>query len=77
MKKTLKILAVTIGILVILFFVLPGYVKKAIWHLGPSIDDYKIFHNRVIAAGEYQPWEEAGRYNEVLVPDGLRESIEK
>ncbi len=76
MKKTLKALAVIVGVFVVLFLFIPGYVKKAVWYWGPSIDDYKIFYNRVIKAGEYQPWEEAVNYNDFKIPDSIREVIE-
>ena len=77
MKRVLKILAIIIGVLVILFLFMPGYVKKAVWYWGPSIDDYKIFHNRVIEAGVYQPWELDEDYNRYIVPDSIEEIIER
>ncbi len=30
---------------------------------GPSIDEYAIFENRTVAAGEYQPWKISSNYN--------------
>ncbi|HEY0029382.1 MAG TPA: serine hydrolase [Bacteroidia bacterium] len=30
---------------------------------GPSIEDYKIFDNREVAAGPYQPWNHSKNYN--------------
>lgn len=76
MKKSYKVIAVILGVSVVLFLSMPNYVKKAVWHLGPSIDDYKIFHNRIIEAGVYQPWQEAQNYNDFKVPDSIREIIE-
>lgn len=76
MKKSFKVLAVILGVFVVLFFSMPDYVKKAVWYLGPSIDDYKIFHNRIIEAGEYQPWQEAENYNDFTIPDSIRGIIE-
>jgi len=77
MKRTLKVLAIIIGALLILFLFMPRYVKKAVWYLGPSIDDYKIFHNRVIEAGVYQPWELHKDYNSYSVPDSILQIIEE
>ena len=76
MKKSFKVLAVILGVFIIVFLAMPNYVKKAVWYWGPSIDDYKIFHNRNIEAGEYQPWQEAENYNNFTVPDSIREIIE-
>ena len=76
MKKSLKILFVVLGLGVILFFTIPDYVVKAIWHWGPSIDDYKIAYNRVIEAGESQPWQKHKNYNKYPINDSLREIIE-
>lgn len=76
MKKSYKVLAIILGVFVVLFLSMPNYVKKAVWHLGPSINDYKIFDNRIIEAGEYQPWQEAENYNDFKLPDSIREKIE-
>lgn len=64
MKKALKIFLITLGLLIVVYLLMPGYVKLAVRYWGPSIDDYKIFNNRVIESGEYQPWELAETYNE-------------
>jgi CubicO group peptidase (beta-lactamase class C family) len=76
MKKSYKVLAIILGVFVVLVLSIPNYVKKAVWHLGPSIDDYKIFDNRIIEAGEYKPWQEAENYNDFKLPDSIRETIE-
>ncbi len=41
----------------------PEYLKTAIEYRTPDIDDYKIFENRVVKAGNYIPWEKSGDYN--------------
>ena len=75
MKKVFKFLAIFLGILVIIFLVMPNYVKKAVWYWGPSIDDYKIFHNRIIEASEYESWKVHTDYNKNQVPDSIRQKL--
>ena len=75
MKKVFKFLAIFLSIVVIIFLVMPNYVKKAVWYWGSSIDDYKIFHNRIIEAGEYEPWKEHANYNKNQVPDSIRQKL--
>jgi CubicO group peptidase (beta-lactamase class C family) len=41
----------------------PDYLKTALKYRTPDIDDYKIFENRTIKAGNYIPWEKASDYN--------------
>jgi CubicO group peptidase (beta-lactamase class C family) len=67
MKKVLKSIAIITGILVVVYFLMPEYVRLAVRYWGPSIDDYKIFHNRVIEAGEYHAWELHENYNQYEV----------
>ena len=68
MKKVLKVILIILGLLIISYLAMPSYVKLAVRYWGPSIDDYKIFHNRVIEAGEYEPWDLHEKYN-TYVPD--------
>ncbi len=76
MKKALKIAIIFIISLVIGYLLLPPYVIKAVWHLGPSIDDYKIFHNRRIAAGDHEPWPYHENYTNNLKWDSVNSIIE-
>ena len=77
MKKALKIISVIIGVVIVVYLFLPGYVQKALWHMGPAIDDYKFFPNRVIEAGEYQPWKISKKYRTAIVSDSVREVMEQ
>ena len=77
MKKIIRSAIIILAILGITYLLLPGYVQKALIHLTPSIDDYKIFHNRVIKAGEYHPWEKSDRYRHRIVSDSIRSRLEK
>lgn len=37
--------------------------------LGPTIDDYTIYHNRVVEGGNYQPWPVDSLYNQFDISD--------
>ena len=77
MKKVIKIIVITLISLGLIYLLLPGYVQRALIHLTPSIDDYKIFHNRTIEAGEYQPWKKSIRYRTEIQSDSIRKRLEK
>lgn len=38
---------------------------------GPSIDEYKIFPNREVRAGNHQPWIKSPQYNKSSIPASL------
>lgn len=45
------------------------YLRRALIHLLPKIDQYPIFENRVVKAGNPQPWRESEDYNKLSVPE--------
>lgn len=63
MKKLTRITLIFFVLIAVTYFFLPQYVQKALIHLTPSIDDYKIFNNRTIKAGVAQPWKIHKDYN--------------
>lgn len=74
MNKALKAILVIFGLLAIGYLAMPAYVQRALRYMGPAIDDYKIFYNRVIEAGEYQPWELHENYNQYTTSDPERQN---
>jgi len=75
---------VIIGITVLLcaigvFLALPSnyYLRKALIHLLPKIDQYRIFENRVIKAGSPIPWDTADTYNHLSMPEQYQEAFAK
>lgn len=74
MNKALKAILVIFGLLAIVYLAMPAYVQRALRYMGPAIDDYKIFYNRVIEAGEYQPWELHENYNQYTTSDPERQN---
>lgn len=73
----MAILAAVCGIL--LFLVLPPnyYLRRALIHLTPKIDQYPIFDNRVVKAGAPIPWELSPDYNRAEIPKHLLPEFEK
>jgi len=82
MKKALKFLFYFIVCLLIVFSgyaIISGktYLFKAVYHNFADIDDYKIFTNNTVVAGQPQPWPVSGSYNKVNCPDSLTRLLEK
>jgi len=63
MKKFLIFVILLIAAVVGGYFISPEYLKTAIQYQTPDIDDYKIFENRTVMAGNHIPWEIAEDYN--------------
>ena len=45
------------------------YVRRALIHFLPKIDQYPIFENRVIKAGNPQAWSHSEYYNKLSIPE--------
>ncbi|MCD8137173.1 MAG: beta-lactamase family protein [Parabacteroides gordonii] len=45
------------------------YLRRALTHLLPKIDQYPIFENRTVKAGDPQPWIQSEAYNTVSIPE--------
>ena len=76
MSKLKKTLLAIIVLVIIVYLALPYYVKHAIIHQYPGIEDYKIFHNRVVEAGTYIPWEKDSAYNTMMINQATMDKIE-
>lgn len=53
------------------YLVLPSnhYLRRALTHLLPKIDQYPIFENRTVKAGNPQPWLLSEAYNTLSIPE--------
>ena len=53
------------------YLVLPSnyYLRRALIHLLPKIDQYPIFENRTIEAGAPQAWIQSEDYNKLSIPE--------
>lgn len=45
------------------------YLRQAFTHFMPKIDQYPIFENRIVTAGNSGPWKEAADYNKRSIPE--------
>ena len=45
------------------------YVRKALINRRPKIDQYRIFDNRIVKAGDPAPWPLSKYYNQYSIPD--------
>ena len=77
LSKGQKFLLLIIAIIAFTISFIPPYLSTAIRHGEPNIDDYKIFHNRIIEAGEYLPWKIDDEYNHFEMPTKTRKNIEE
>lgn len=61
------------------FLALPSnyYLRRALIHLLPGIDDYPLFENRIIHAGSPQPWKLSDAYNTKHINPGYLPRFEK
>jgi CubicO group peptidase (beta-lactamase class C family) len=50
------ILLLVLAVLGLAYAVCPPYIRKAVMHQGAGLYDYKIFDNRIVPAGNHQPW---------------------
>ena len=55
----------------------PDYLKTALKYRTPDIDDYKIFENRTVKAGNYIPWEKADDYNQKNFTEETKKRLEE
>ncbi len=64
-RKKLRITGLVLLAALAIFLALPKnhYIVRALIYQQVNIDDYKIFHNRTVKAGEPQPWKFHPHYN--------------
>ncbi len=68
-KKAFRILVSVALLLAATWFLAPSYLRNAIRYGHPGIDDYRIFANRKIEAGNPIPWPLHRNYNQQQLPD--------
>lgn len=77
MKSFIRIILGIFISLIIIYFLLPGYVQTSLIYMTPDIDDYQIFENRTIHAGSPQAWPEHADYNTYNLDSTERITIEQ
>lgn len=62
-----------------LFAIITGrtYLFKAVWYNFADIDDYKVFDNNTVAAGQPQAWNISADYNKPVMPAHLKQLLEE
>jgi len=53
------------------------YIRQALIHQHPKIDQYGIFENRIVNAGDPQPWKLSEYYNQFPIPEMYNHDFEK
>ncbi|MFN3555032.1 MAG: serine hydrolase domain-containing protein [Bacteroidales bacterium] len=77
MKKIFKVLIGISLVLALIILLMPGYLRTALIYQTPDIDDYRIFHNRVIEAVDPQPWSYHQAFGELSIPERFTDSFFK
>ena len=75
MKKPYRLSIIVLCLFALVMIVMPDHVLRALMFRLPDLDDYKIFHNRTVAAGEHQPWDISETYNTVQLSDEVTERM--
>jgi Putative enzyme of poly-gamma-glutamate biosynthesis (capsule formation) len=80
-KRALWVLAIIAVLIVILliWLAMPSsyYIRRALTNFKPKIDQYTIFDNRVVKAGDPQSWQYAEYYNKLSIPWKYHDNFEK
>ncbi|MEA3445862.1 MAG: serine hydrolase [Bacteroidota bacterium] len=75
--KALKISGIVVLALVVLYFSSPVYVQRALVYQKVGIEDYPIFPNRTVEAGNPAPWEKHSEYNKKVISADLKSKMEE
>jgi len=79
LKKAIFYLLLLILTGVLLFLLIPSnyYMRRAILHLKPKIDQYGIFENRVVKADNPHPWQFAADYDNKQIAPAFEADFKK
>jgi CubicO group peptidase (beta-lactamase class C family) len=72
-----RILLIIVAVLALAVAVCPQYLRKALIYQQADIDDYKIFDNRVVMAGNYEPWREVPGFDKREIPKSYESQFDK
>jgi CubicO group peptidase (beta-lactamase class C family) len=76
-KAGTALMLVFAGWLVFTSFPSYRYLRQAIIHLTPNLDDYRFFENRTVKANAPQKWRIAEGYNQKNIPEKYLPAFEK
>jgi CubicO group peptidase (beta-lactamase class C family) len=74
--RLIQIFVFILLILGIIWVMLPYYLRRALIHQHAGIEDYTLFHNRIVKAGNPLPWELHSAYNVTKLNDKVRLQFE-
>lgn len=77
LSKGQKVFLILIAVIAFAIAFTPQYLITAVIHGEPNIDDYKIFHNRLVEAGEHLPWHIDENYNSSELSQESRQVLEQ
>ena len=63
MRNFVRIIAIALVIFIIVFFLMPQYVRTALIHTYPDIDDIGLFPYNSVEIGDPQPYDFTANYN--------------
>jgi CubicO group peptidase (beta-lactamase class C family) len=78
-KRRIILLVALLLSAAVIFLLLPShyYIRRALVHFSPRIDQHSIFENRIVKAGAPQPWELSEYYNHSPIPDKYLKDFRK
>ncbi|MDR2679755.1 MAG: beta-lactamase family protein, partial [Tannerella sp.] len=53
------------------------YIRRALIHFTPKIDQYPVFENRIVKAGDPRPWPVSEYYNKLSIPGKYLKDFDK
>lgn len=77
MKKPVRITLYVLAVILLIIAFMPQYLRTALIHQTPDIDDYRIFNNRTLRAAQPLPWEKDSLYGRMSIPEGQLDSFMK
>lgn len=72
-----SILLIILAAVGIAYAVCPAYIRRAVMHQRPGVSDYKLFDNRIVAAGNYQPWTQREGFDKREIPGAYTKTFRK
>lgn len=80
MKRKIVLSLITLAVVFLAIFLsVPQnhYIVKALRYQKAKIDQYPIFHNRIVKAGEPQPWQNHQNYNTYELSEDQLKDLDK
>jgi len=68
---------IIVAVLAVAYALSPFYLRYALLYQQPDLDDYTIFNNRVVMAGDYQPWSLVPGFDKKVIPQTYIKQFDK